>query len=121
MVNKVTNQAEFNKLWDHYQLKEKPSEIDWSNKVVIFLGIIESGSCPYEFKSVELNDGKTEIIFHLEVDSKERACTDDATPRTIVIAVDADEVSDVNLVEIFNYYGINPKVQFYEDSNKGVN
>ncbi|WNF38187.1 hypothetical protein RJD24_07095 [Bacillaceae bacterium IKA-2] len=121
LVKKVTNQAEYNEQWDYYQLKEKPSEIDWSKKEVIFLGIFESGSCPYEFKSVELNDEKTEIIFHIEVDSKKQACTDDATPRTIVLAVDADVVSDVTLVKISNYNGINPKVQFYEDSNKGVN
>lgn len=108
---KTTNQQDFNTQWDDFGLKEVPSEVDWDDKAVIFLGIIESGSCPYEYTSVKLNAEKTEMVFHLDIGSEENACTDDATPRTIVVAVDADEISGVNFVQIDNYNGISPRVE----------
>jgi hypothetical protein len=118
LVSKATNQAEFNEQWEYFRLGEAPAKVDWDNKAAIFLGIFESGSCPYEFKYAELNAGKTDLIIHLEDDSHGRACTDDATPRTIVLAVDKDETANVNHVEIRNFYGTSPRVEFYDhDAN----
>lgn len=113
VVYKATNEAEFNEHWEHFRLSDPPEKIDWENQAVIFLGIVESGTCPLQFKSAEVNEVKTELLFHLE-GNKEQACTDDATPRTMVIALDASEISDVAFVKIDDYFGINPEVEFHE-------
>lgn len=111
LVYKVTNQEDFDKLWEHFRLTDNPAEIDWNQQSAIFLGIIESSSCPLQYKLATLNEEKTEVSLYLEVDS-EAGCTDDATPRTMVIAMDAAEMNNVNVVKIEDYFGINPIVEF---------
>ncbi|MBU9713565.1 hypothetical protein [Evansella tamaricis] len=114
MVKKVNNQDEFNTTWNEFGLQDNPKEIDWTSKVTFFLGLTESGSCPFQFKAVELNADKTTMIVHLDEQSKRGDCTDDLTPRTIIVEVDQDEVSEVVYVEIFgveNHYGKTPKVE----------
>lgn len=113
VVYKATNEDEYNKHWEHFRLSDSPGKVDWENQAAIFLGIVESGTCPLQFKSAELNEVKTELLFHLE-GKAEQACTDDATPRTIVIAMDASEISNVSFVKIDDYFGINPEVKFHE-------
>ncbi|MCT8137089.1 hypothetical protein H1D32_04650 [Anaerobacillus sp. CMMVII] len=113
LVNKVTNQEEFNEQWTFYQLQGTPTELDWNDKVAIFLGVFESGSCPYGLDFVEINTEKTDLIFNLKNNSKGNACTDDATPRTFVVAVNKDEIADVTFVVVENYSGIRPRVEFY--------
>ena len=111
LVKKVTNQEDFIAQWEYYGLTESHVEIDWDNKIAIFLGIFESGSCPFTFNYAALSEENTELLIHIETDS-EGPCTDDATPRTMVVVVDADQLSDVNHIEIINYYGSNSRTEF---------
>ncbi|WP_096199643.1 hypothetical protein [Bacillus sp. FJAT-45350] len=110
-VTKVTNQKEFIKQSDMFGVTVVPSEINWNNQVVFFVGMIESGTCPLELDAIGINSDKTEMIIHLKVESEDKPCTDDATPRTKVIAVDAEEVSDVTVIKIDNLFGISPLVE----------
>ncbi|MEQ2526662.1 hypothetical protein EKG37_03700 [Robertmurraya yapensis] len=119
LVYKASNQDEYKELWEKFRLKEElQNEMDWEQNVAIFLGIVESGSCPLQFKSAELAEQNTEILVHLE-GSSEMSCTDDATPRTIVIEMNQNELAGVGFVKIDNYFGINPRVEFHqlEESN----
>ncbi len=111
LVRKVLNQEKFNEQWGNYGLSGELPAIDWSGKAVIFLGVIESGSCPVELGSVTVNEGKTEMRIHLKVE-EERPCTEDATPRTIVFAVDAEELKGVKVVRIDHLFGSVPEVGF---------
>ncbi|RXJ04463.1 hypothetical protein DS745_03505 [Anaerobacillus alkaliphilus] len=116
IVSKVTTQSDFNKQWEFFGLSDNPAQIDWKNHVVIFLGTGESGTCPMEFQFVDLNEEKTKMTIHLKEKSK-GACTDDFTPRTIVLSVNAKEISNVSLVEINRSGGsnlINPVLEFLE-------
>lgn len=113
LIEKVLDQEAFDEQWGNYGLSGEPPAIDWSGKAAIFLGVIESGSCPVELESVTVNEGKTEMTIHLKVE-EERACTEDATPRTIVFEMDADEVSDVRVVRIDHLFGSIPEVEFQE-------
>ncbi|OIJ14369.1 hypothetical protein BKP37_08455 [Anaerobacillus alkalilacustris] len=114
LAYKVTNQDAFNEHWDYFGLTGVPKDVDWDSQAILFLGIIESGSCPLEFYTVELSTDKSELIIHLKAET-ERACTDDATPRTFVLALDADEVTEVSYINVYNYYGLNPRVKIYEN------
>lgn len=115
LVKKVTNQEDFLEQWDYFSLKNAPTKvIDWDNQVAIFLGVFESGSCPYQFSFVEVSEDKSEMLLQLEIDPKLNACTDDATPRTFVFTVDKNEISEVETVGIHNYGGLKPRVMFYE-------
>ncbi|TKC18828.1 hypothetical protein [Robertmurraya kyonggiensis] len=114
LVYKASNQDEFKALWEKFRLKEElQNELDWGKKVAIFLGIVESGTCPLQFESAELAGENTEIMVRLE-GSSEMACTDDATPRTIVIEMNQSELAGVSYVKIDNYFGINPRVEFHQ-------
>ncbi|WP_019152552.1 hypothetical protein [Robertmurraya massiliosenegalensis] len=112
LVYKVTNQSDFDELWKHFRLTNDPTNIDWNEQTAIFLGIIESSSCPLQFKTAQLNDQKTEVMVYLDGTSG-KACTDDATPRTMVIAMDAVEMDNVSVLKIEDYFGINPIVEFH--------
>ena len=118
IVKKVTNQNDFNNAWSEFELEGSPNVIDWSSKATIFLAITESGSCPFQFKEVELYAIKTDMIIHLEKQSKGGSCTDVITPRTIIIEVDKDDVSGIVNVEIFGvetHYGKKPKVKLISE------
>ncbi|GIN61765.1 hypothetical protein J27TS8_17580 [Robertmurraya siralis] len=121
LVYKVTNQADFDTLWEHFRLTDNSAEIDWNQQSAIFLGIIESSSCPLQYKLAKLNEEKTEVSLYLEVNSED-GCTDDATPRTMVIAMDAVEMNNVKVVKVEDYFGLNPVVEFQKikDSNEEI-
>ncbi|OIJ19306.1 hypothetical protein BKP45_14220 [Anaerobacillus alkalidiazotrophicus] len=111
---KVTSQDAFNEHWDYFGLTGVPKKVDWDSQAILFLGIIESGSCPFEFYTVELSTDKSELIIQLKLET-ERACTDDATPRTFVLALDAEEVAEVSYINVHYYYGLNPRVKIHEN------
>lgn len=111
LAYKISNQEEYITQWQNFRLKEDPIDIDWNNQTVIFLGLIESGTCPFQFENVELKNDKTEIIFQFKEETA-NACTDDATPRTIVIVMDSNELNNVSVLKIDDYFGINPSVGF---------
>ncbi|UCZ55011.1 hypothetical protein LGQ02_09930 [Bacillus shivajii] len=98
MVRKVTDQDDFKSEWGEFGLSDQPLELDWKNNVAIFLGTGESGTCPLEFQFVEINDDKTKMIIHLE--QSNGACTSDFTPRTFILSVDTEEISNVTHVEV---------------------
>lgn len=119
LVYKASNQDEFKALWEKFRFKEAlQKEMDWDKNVAIFLGIVESGTCPLQFKSADLVEEDTEIMVRLE-GSSELACTDDATPRTIVIEMNKTELTGVSYVKIDNYFGINPRVEFHQLEEAG--
>ncbi len=111
LVYKVTNQEAFDEHWDYFRLSGNPTNIDWDKKVAIFLGMYESGSCPVEFKNADLSADKTELNIHLQLKTQKRACTDDATPRTIVLAFDTKQVSTVSYLTINTIYGTTTRVK----------
>ena len=108
LAKKATSQEVFEQMWAEYGLRQTPPEINWQHDAVIFLGVVESGSCPYDVQSVHFEDDKTLLVLlHTEPD---KPCTDDATPRTFVIAVDAQQAAKAERVVIENFGGLSPMV-----------
>lgn len=112
LAHKVTDQETFESQWAYFQLGGTPPERNWEDEAVIFLGVIESGSCPYEIDSLQFNDDDSELTVRLKTDPK-KACTDDATPRTFVLAVDAEQAARTEWVIVENFGGLTPKVKLH--------
>lgn len=97
LVKKSVNQSEFEKIWNLYGLKKNIPSINFDEKDVLFIGVHESGSCPYKIKNVELSSENKVLTVSLV--EPEGDCTSDATPRTFVIEIDKSISKDIeNLV-----------------------
>lgn len=85
-VKIVSNQSDFEAAWNIYELEGKISDVDFDKKSVYFIGVQESGSCPYTENNIEVDsDNKTLQVLLTEPDGE---CTSDAAPRTFVIQGD---------------------------------
>lgn len=109
LAKKVTNQAAFEDMWKKFGLQDAPPQRSWEREAVIFLGVIESGSCPYHLESLEFTAEKA-LRIRLQTEPN-KPCTDDATPRAFVMAVDAAQAADTEWVILENFGGLTPKVQ----------
>ena len=98
LVNKSVNQSEFEKTWNLYGLKKNIPSINFDEKDVFFIGVHESGSCPYKIKNVEISSENH--ILTVSLTEPEGACTSDATPRTFVIEIDKKISKDIENVVI---------------------
>ncbi|MVO98723.1 hypothetical protein [Paenibacillus lutrae] len=96
VVRKAVNQTQLEAAWNLYGFKNKLPNIDLNKKNVVFIGLHESGSCPYTLKNIERSpDDKTITVpFTVSVSGTDHTCTSDATPRTFVIGLDK-EISNV--------------------------
>lgn len=88
LVKTVVNQTEFEETWNLYGFENKTPNVNFNKKDVIFIGVQESGSCPYKIENIEVSSDNKAIIVPLS--QPDGACTDDATPRTFVIKVDKE-------------------------------
>jgi hypothetical protein len=98
LVKKIDNQLEFEETWNLYRFEKKVPRIDFSEKNIMFIGLKESGSCPYKIKKLELSSNKKAIT--LTLSKLDGACTADATPRTFVLEVNRKVFRDLKNVVI---------------------
>lgn len=119
LAHKVKDQETFESQWAYSQLEGTAPERNWENEAVIFLGVIESGTCPYEIDSLQFNDDDSELTVRFKTDPN-KACTDDATPRTFVLAVDAEQAAQTEWVIIENFGGLTPKVKLHAIEGKAA-
>ncbi|WP_068776201.1 hypothetical protein [Paenibacillus sp. FJAT-26967] len=96
VVRKAVDQSQLEEAWNLYGFKNNLPNIDLNKKDVLFLGLQESGSCPYTLKNIERSpDDKTITVpFTVSISGQNSVCTSDATPRTFVFALDK-EISNV--------------------------
>ena len=98
MVNKSVNSSEFEETWDLYGFESKRPSVNFDEKDVFFIGVYESGSCPYKIQKIELSsDNKTMTV---PLPAPEGNCTADGTPRTFVIQVDKETAEKIENVVI---------------------
>lgn len=98
LIRKAVNQSEFEQTWNLYGFEDKIPNVSFHEKDVFFIGVHESGSCPYKVKNVELSsDNNTMTVPLSEPDG---ACTSDATPRTFVIQIDKEVSKGIENVVI---------------------
>jgi len=66
-------------------MKSEKTNVDFNKDDVFFIGMEESGSCPYE--SITLDNRSDNKVIITPVSDQKGICTSDATPRTFVIKV----------------------------------
>jgi PBP1b-binding outer membrane lipoprotein LpoB len=93
LFRKAVNQSEFEQTWNLYGIEKKIPNVDFNEKDVFFIGVHESGSCPYKIKDVEFSSDNTTMRVPLA--EPEGACTSDATPRTFVIQIDKEISTEI--------------------------
>jgi hypothetical protein len=98
LVRKVVNQSEFEDTWNLYAFESKTPNVDLKEKDVFFIGVHESGSCPYKIRNIKRNSDNKTITVPLS--EPNGACTSDATPRTFVIQIDKEKSKDIESVVI---------------------
>lgn len=100
LIKKAVKQSEFEETWNMYGFEKRTPNVDFNEKDVIFIGVQESGSCPYEIKNINLSSDKKDITVPLS--KPDGACTSDATPRTFVIELNKEiskDLKDAVIVE----------------------
>ena len=100
LVKKAVDQTELEENWHLYELEQDMPDVDFNENVVFFIGVYESGSCPLEIQSVELNADHTTMTIPLsfpkELSGKDVACTADASPKTFVIQLEKKLTEKLN-------------------------
>lgn len=99
LARKVVNSSEFEETWDLFEFKSKKPEVDFNEKDIIFIGVQESGSCPFEVDEIEVSTDNKTIAVQLSI--PDGACTADATPRTFAVEIDKEMSSAIeNIVMV---------------------
>lgn len=70
--------------WARFGMTGSAPSVDFADRVLLFVGFGESGSCPYVFDGIEVDD---QILRLLDAQDQE-ACTSDYNPRTVVLGMD---------------------------------
>lgn len=69
------------------------SEMDWETEVVFMFTLAESSSCPFgPLEGLEFSPSDARLYPAVDLEGSPTACTDDANPHTIVVAVDQSEL-----------------------------
>ncbi|KOS67786.1 hypothetical protein AEA09_03915 [Lysinibacillus contaminans] len=101
MVRKSINQSEFEEAWNFYRFENKTPKVDLDKKDIIFIGTVESNSCPYEIDNENMELSPVNKAIKLTLPKQYGACFLAATPRTFVIEIDKETSKDIkNLVII---------------------
>jgi hypothetical protein len=100
MATKSTDETQYRKAWSYYRFEEKQPEVNHKQNDTYFIGVHESGTCPYETGEVSLRaDGQALVVMLVGTGSY---CTADARPRTFVIELNKEQsraISEVVIIE----------------------
>ncbi|MDX8363780.1 hypothetical protein [Cytobacillus sp. IB215665] len=98
LVSKVVNESDFEEAWNLFNFEDDMPLVDFNEKAVFFIGLAESGSCPYNIKSMKQSSNNKSITVSLS--STMGPCTDDATRRTFVIEINKEMGKEIESVVI---------------------
>ncbi|WP_181350333.1 hypothetical protein [Thalassobacillus sp. CUG 92003] len=98
LVERVNNKEDYKEMWNKFQMQVDLIDVDMKNKDVLFVGLHESSSCPYEINDIRSNYEKQEILVDFtDINSN---CTSDASPRTFIIGIDKSKSKNVSTVTL---------------------
>jgi len=100
VVVRVKSKEDYQEMWRQFQIKEELVAIDTDDKDILFIGLFESSSCPYNISDILANTEKHELEVNLT--SKNGNCTADNSPKNFVLTIDksiSDELSTLVLVK----------------------
>ena len=103
----VTNQEEYEAMWQQFQLDGEIPEVDLKENDLLFIGMFESSSCPYEIDTMDAEPGTKELTINFSPLAD--ACTADLSPRSFVIAVQQEISSQLDTLLLVSQ-GVQTKV-----------
>ncbi|TQR19418.1 hypothetical protein [Psychrobacillus vulpis] len=98
LVSRVYDQAQFKEAWNYFGFNEQIPKVHFEEKVLLFIGLYESGSCPYELENINTTIESKEMTIFLSETGGD--CTADATPRSFVIELDKESSNHIKNVVI---------------------
>jgi hypothetical protein len=109
LVIRAVNQSDFEKTWNLFGFENNKPNAELDENDVFFLGVRESGSCPYTLRNIELSSDSR--ILTVPLSGSGGTCTTDATPRTFVIEIDKEISNNLERVEIIES-GVSTSIPF---------
>lgn len=100
MATKTTDEALYEKAWNYYGFEQQRPDVNFEEHEAYFIGVRESGTCPYELGEVSLRKDGAALVVMLA--GQAGYCTADARPRTFVIEVDKQQskaIREVVMIE----------------------
>lgn len=85
-VGVATTSEQRDAQWDRFRLTDSPPSVDFADRVLLFVGFGESGSCPYIFDGLEIDDQALRVRNAQD----QQDCTEDFHPRTVVLSIDRE-------------------------------
>ncbi|MFS0784623.1 hypothetical protein [Bacillus sp. 1P06AnD] len=98
LIKKAENQAQYEELWRMFRFEKEMPKENFKESTLFFIGLRESGSCPYKMEKASVQPKYDTLRFYLE--SPEGICTTDATPRTFVIEVPRKQAESLKTIMI---------------------
>lgn len=93
---RVTNQQDYEAVWQQFQLEGELPKVNLKENDLLFIGMLESSSCPYEIDTMKIEDESTELTVNFSPLAE--ACTADLSPRNFVIAVQKEFSSKLDSI-----------------------
>ncbi|MDW0109543.1 hypothetical protein [Sporosarcina aquimarina] len=93
---RVTYQKDYEAAWQQFQLEGALPEVNLKENDLLFIGMFESSSCPYEIDTMNVEDGSKELTVNFSPLAE--ACTADLSPRNFVIAVQKQVASELGSI-----------------------
>lgn len=97
-ARKAENVEQFQEFRNIFRMKGESPEVDFANHDAYFISFYESSSCPKEPKDVKV-EGLTLSFTLVEDRGKDGICTDDLSPRTLILELDSSEVDNLLIRE----------------------
>jgi len=97
-VERVSTIEALREMWNNFKFDSELVEVDMTTTDVLFIGLYESSSCPYNIQDIIAEDNKNELVVKLDVNNNN--CTADQSPRNFVLTIDKTmEVTTLVIVD----------------------
>ena len=91
-------------MWHKFELNRTRPAVNFEERAVLFAASGESGTCPMRYEALRANPRRGMLRIQI-ADFGNRACTDDWTPRTMVVALRRGDVPEGSLHTRFGRSG----------------
>jgi hypothetical protein len=100
LIKRADDPTQYKELWNYFRLKQQIKNVNFEENHVFFIGVRESGTCPYEIGDIKIDTDHQEMSIYLT--GQDGPCTADATPRTFVIEIPKEiskDIKNVTMIE----------------------
>lgn len=109
LIKKAEHQETFEDNWKLYGIKNSTPNVNFNESIVLFLTVLESGSCPSVIDNMKLNDdtlivtvtmSKNDDIKSKYFEKEETFCFMNARPKTFIIQTNKNMLENIKNISI---------------------